>query len=209
MNENQSRHPEGTSLGGQWAPGSSPEVDLDDHLGPQEFDDSALSLTMRKGDDGILRYPDTDALVDDLDADATDYPDVKADLSDPDSVSSRSYDALDSRVPGLPGSEGDFGENISTYSEVRGAYDEIHPGMSAIELDSRFAKIEFCAQRMSSHLQGADDDRETDEIDEKVAHSAGSNARDSEALVRSYSSHLQRQLGLLEASSSRNQTASV
>lgn len=209
MSEKQSRHPEGTSVGGQWAPGASPEVDLDDHLGGPDFDNPTLALTMRMGEDRVLRYPDTDALVDDLDTDAAESPDVRADLSDPDSPASRSYDAMGERVPGLPGSEGNFGENISTYAEVRDGYEELHPGVSATELDSRFAKIEFCAQRMSFHLQGADDDRETDEIDERIARSAGSDARDSEALVRSYSSHLQRQLGLLEASSRRSQGASA
>lgn len=200
MNEMQNRHPGGTSLGGRWAPSASSEVDTDDVISEPSAEAEAFSLVAERGDDSVLRYPDSEALIDDLEHSAREHPDVRADLSNPDSPSSRTYDALGQRVPGLPGSEEDYAPEIAPYSQVREAVGEEYPGVSTVEADARFARIEFCAQRMTLHLQGNDEDREVDETDERIARDAGVDPQDSEALVRCYSSHLQRELGLLEES---------
>lgn len=183
---NQSRHPEGTSVGGQWAPGAADEID-DGLLSDSEpgFADWA-----EYDDEGLLRHPSPDALASAVLDSAEQHPDAVADLRDGTTQAQTFADACDRhRLDGSAATG--YGDS---YRQIR----SLHPHVDEIEFADRFGRIDFSSARMLHHAE-AGDAEEMDDIDDDVA---GAQA-DHESAAAEYGRILSREVALLAEADSR------
>lgn len=176
-NENQNRHPAGTSLGGKFAPGAASEVE-DDTLG---FTEPTFSDYATYDDEGCLRHPDTDSAISAIQTEAEAHPNTRADL-DPASVDSALYDDfLDRHSTG----ESSYADSYRTFRENYSNVDEV-------EFAERFDRINIASARMLHHVDSGED-AVIDDIDRDI--SGGSD--DQNEVIRAWAQTTSREIARL------------
>lgn len=175
---NNNRQPQGTSVGGQFAPGGASEVDDPsfDDFGEPTFSDYATY-----DDEGCLRHPDADSLVPSLQAEAEDHPDTRCDF-DPERPDSATYDDfLDRHTLGQ-----------SSYADSYQKARETYPDVGEVEFAERFDRINFASARMLHHVDSGED-AVIDDIDRDI--SGGS--EDQNEVIRAWAQTTSREIARL------------
>ena len=174
---NTNRQPQGTSVGGQFAPGTSGEVE-DDAL---DLNEPTFSDYATYDDEGCLRHPDPDSLVSSLQAEAEAHPDTRSDL-DPASPDSALYDDFLDRHS--------LGE--TTYADSYRTFRESYPNVEEVEFAERFDRINFASARMLHHVDSGED-AVIDDIDRDI--SGGSD--DQNEVIRAWAQTTSREIARL------------